>query len=324
MDESVLSVIKNSFENILSDDIEDFVAATESMSTQFISLKETKVSSRKFIHWKDEGLIDYSLNEKRVKLTLFEYIWVKTISVMRSFGVSISSIRQIKEELNTDVYRYLIKLKEEKTEIDFEKIIGHFTKDKSQKEQILFVMSNYDKKSDDEMLPFANTLFNYSIMNCLVSRERVDIIVFDNGETFLLLESTYGFLKETHGEEAVLGLEKILSAPNLRINLNYLINEFLNEKERADYIVNEHIFSSSEMLAIKLLRNKNNFKIDITKENKGEVIRFDVTQKSKKIEGEDLNIIQEIIGLGKYQSINLRMDGNKMYMKRKITTKKNS
>jgi hypothetical protein len=323
MDENVLSVIKNSFTDISNDNVEKFIAAAESMTKRFISLKETKVSSRNFNHWKEEGLIDYNTNEKRVKLTLFEYIWVKTISTMRNFGVSISIIKSIKKYMNTDVYRYLISVKEENSTAEFEKIIGNFTKSKQEKEQIIFLLANYDNISDEDMLPFPSTLFNYSILNCLISRERADIIVLEGGESFLLLDSTYGFIKSTYGDETANGFDKILEAPHLKMNLNYLLYEFLKEEKRADYIVNKHIFSNSELLLIKLLRKNNTLKVEITKEKKGEVYKIDITEENKPIAEDKLDIIQKIIGLGKYQSINLRMDDNKMFVKRKITTKVN-
>ena len=70
----------------------------DALCAEQFTIHDLSISSRVFTHWKQHELIPY-LDETRVKLNVFQLMWVMLIEDLRDMGIPIAKIKQIRDQL---------------------------------------------------------------------------------------------------------------------------------------------------------------------------------------------------------------------------------
>lgn len=303
MKEKTTDVLKNDFLNMVNKDPEAIANSAIRLSERFISLKETGVSSRTFLHWKENGLIDYNSDSRRVKLNAFEYIWVLCLAKMRNFGLSFDIIKKVIKTINLDIIEEISKLEN----IEKEKLLKgtkYLTKDKDYAEECIAMVESSEATNLLKDTNLRLTMFNMAIIRCIIEKEHTNIYIYEDMDAIIVHEFTYELLKEIYGDEGLLEINKLETTPHLKLNLNYFINDFLKDDARAKYLSNNKLLSLQELTILRLLKNKEVEQITITKMLPHTEMRV-ATKTYKNLTSEQADKIRKELNMGKFDKIEL-------------------
>ena len=303
MEEKTTDVLKNEFLNIINEDTEALGDSALRLSKRFISLKETGVSSRTFLHWKENGLIDYNSDSRRVKLNAFEYIWVLCLAKMRNFGLSLDIIKKVRKTINIDLIEGIAEL-DNKGKEEALKGTKYLTKDKDKAKEGITMFESDEAKGFFKDTNLRLTMFNVSIIKCILEKEQVSINIYEDIDAIIIFEYTYELLKEMYGDEALLEIDKLETTPHLKLNLNYFINDFLKDDSRAEYLSNNKLLSLQELTVLRLLKNKEVEQITITKMLPHTEMRV-ATKTYKNLTSEKADKVRKELNMGKFDKIEL-------------------
>lgn len=303
MEEKTTDVLKNEFLNIINKDIECIVDSTIRLSERFISLKETGVSSRTFLHWKEKGLIDYNSDRRRVKLNAFEYIWVLCLAKMRNFGLSLDIIKKVQKTINIDIFDGIAELDNKEKEKLLKGTI-YLTKDKDKAKEYITMFESDEGKNFFKDTNLRLTMFNVAIIKCIMDKERISISIYEDRDAIILFECTYELLKEMYGDEGLLEIDKLDTTPHLKLNLNYFINDFLKDDTRAKYLSNNKLLSLQELTVLRLLKNNEVNQITITKMQPHTEMRVS-TKTYNNLTSEKADKVRKALNMGKFDKIEL-------------------
>lgn len=253
----------------------------EPITEQRLTVKDTGINYRVINHWDNKGLIRFGRNSKEGnrKFSFVDFIWIKVVNELRSFGVQLPLIKKIAD----DVYEPLPVLDMMDSlakNIDAMKgIIGE-----GKEEFIEYLKSGqYKTISADEVDQNANYL-QVLIVEALASNNMVSLIVFDDGEWFPYIKNK----EHNYPEELI---RKKESRSQVRISLSEIIYRYVVLDAFKEYSEIFKLFNTGESGLLNHIREGDYKKILVLfKSKKRDVIEI---KKSKTALAEVAEIIRE-------------------------------
>lgn len=157
-------------------------------------VKEIEIPNRTIHHWKQEELLfeEQNKSEKNLmmKFSLSEYFWIRVIQKCRDFGLSISQIKKVKENIIDKVKSYDEKLEDKHQEIirGIKESFKGQSEEKIQKEisEALKYLKYVDLEVEEERNHFKEVL-----EAVLIHRKPCGILIYNDGEieTDIYIES---------------------------------------------------------------------------------------------------------------------------------------
>lgn len=254
----------------------------ELLNEEKLSAKDTGVNYRVISHWDDKGIIRFSRENEEAnrKFSFVDFIWIKVVNELRSFGIQIPVIKKIAD----GVYEPL-PMKE--MIMHFADCMDEMVKDfeSEEKEEFLnFFKSGEYKTADFDELPFKFNFLHILIAEAIATRKSVSLIVFNDGEWFpFIKENEHLYPKEL--------LYKKEFHSQVRVNITDLIFKFIVEDYLIEYLDGLHLFTPQERRLLYYIKEEDYKKVFVIfKSKKQEPLEI---VKSKTAQEELIRILRE-------------------------------
>jgi len=197
-----------------------------------------------FVNWERNNLlfIDSDVEKgKWKKLNYFEYVWVKLVEQLRSYGFTYKAILTLKEEM-------------------FQNMNDKDFFDSMKKNSAYFIKNSGDQLTDEHFdnKPLEGAYFPvfYAVLlNAIVNGDKMSILVSQDDPSDLHVHSST-LLKDYAHFGAEDDVSDILSKTHVSISLSDIIAKFLVEGEGAFQQRRTTILSEEEHNLLKVIRNK--------------------------------------------------------------------
>jgi DNA-binding transcriptional MerR regulator len=263
--------------------LEKLAELYEVINQEKLSVKDTGVNYRVINHWDEKGIIRFARANKdsNRKFSFTDFVWIKIVNELRSFGVKLPVIQKIASEIYeplpvADVLESLADNLDVLKDITAEDKEGF----------INFIKSGEYKDADFKS--FASDL-NFTYLHILIAeaiatRNSVSLIVFNDGEWFPFLKSN----EHLYSQEL---LHKKEFVSQVRINITELIFKFILEDYLTEYLNGLHLFTKQEQKLLYYIKEGDYKKVFILfKSKKHEPIEI---TKSKTAPDELMKILRE-------------------------------
>ena len=291
-------------------DIPEFERLNKITAERRIPLRLTGVSPRTLTSWKQKQLFDYPDNI-RVKLNFKDFLWLKIIQTIRSFGVSLNVILPIKilfdQEL--DIKNYL---KEYEGKV-VEGLARALKKNNYSDGELKNIESIIKQEGLDALFKSLN--FNYNLFDVLVNslianRFRVGILLLGDNTCIPWMDHFF----EIDGRTSLLWQNS-----HLFVSFNQFLVQFLAYEKLADFLLPYEILNHDEKVILDHVRNK---------EYKSIEIKFNDQRKPEMLKLTKINDPHErvidILSRNDYAQITVtKRDGKIVNIKSEITEKLN-
>lgn len=269
------------------------------MQKQF-TISDSMVEHRTILHWEKEQIIDIDNNQRKGwrRFSFFDYIWIKIVTELRAFGVSLPTIRSVKEELFSPAEGGLMVM------INSEQ---HSTTRKQFEEDNPGFLDEAEKLFSEESTNEENqiTWFHFLILSIIYDREPTLLLFFSDGHY------SVSFLKPPKLEKKIEHLLETIETKNtLLINITKIIdNFFIEEKFTGNTYYNLSPLSRKEKEIVDIIRaggvNNINIELKSGKEFYVEILR-------KRPAANVIDQIERIIAKNKYTRITLDTEKGKV------------
>ena len=286
------------------------------LNTKRYSLKEIGISNKNVLDWSRSGLfIDEKPEKGRRTYNIIEYVWIKIIEQLRSFGLSIDAIRNVKENLLLD---------NNVKELPVSMVLGNYPEELNNDKEFIqlkeYITSQINQDELKDMIAYFESkemkMAQTAIAGMLYSAfyDRVDFHLLINAKGFLVISDRIP--KQTNTP-----FDYILEAPYICIPLRNILSDFLTKEELQINGEDEQInLTDSERNVIDTLR-KGNIVSLLVKFNKNEEISLIETEEHidvKKAHGKLVDFIMR----NNYQEITYKtQNGQITHMRRKTKLK---
>ena len=258
------------------------------ISEEKLSAKTLGISYRTICHWDEKGLIRFKRKtpESKRKYSFVDYIWIKVVNELRSFGVEIPIIQKIAQDIYTpipvkDIFGFLA---DNKTTIEtIEKQIKEngvsdsgFNLDSDNKEELTeyleFLKSGEYKNADFTGLELQFNYLHIIVAEIIATKKPVSIIVFKNGDWF-------PFIKENEHLYPEDLLYKKEYESQVSVSLTNLVFNFILEENMSEFYKELNILSLFEIKVLDLVIKNNYSKITVLYKSKNQP-PFDIPNNS--------------------------------------------
>jgi len=237
---------------------------------KIVPLSILGIEPRVFFHWKEKGIVDWFPDEvnsrQRIKLDLYDCIWITLVQKLRELGVSISDIKILKSQLHENIASVFKDLDKETLATIKEQI-------PSSKYNRILEFIQVSKKHHEEIEKFkgiAFTKFGLFISNIIMHGEVSKLLITKmNGEI------TY--LVETDSAIASPEVERIKNEVHIEIPLRNLMEMFILLEKNEKNLEVFGFLNSKEIEVLDAIRNKEIKEINI-KRDQFENLTFTVTK----------------------------------------------
>jgi DNA-binding transcriptional MerR regulator len=274
-----------------ADYLEEFPHLLQVMDQPKFTISDLQIPARDATYWDKQGVLPISKGPgMRRKYDLPQSIWLKLVQQMRSLGISLNTIKNLKDELL-------------EPKIDVNKISPEVLS------QILHqVSAKYDTTiSVDQFLKEINenstSVFNSIVLATIVFRKCYHCMVNKNGE--------YTLYEASRHQELVSKNEKFsnfISQPYFCISFSEAYKSLVKEWTPEPFITSISILSNTEVEILEMIRRKDVNSI-LIRYKKGEPDLIEIEeQKSVSIEQRFLDLIAK----NGYQKINVTTQNGKI------------
>lgn len=254
----------------------------ELLNEEKLSAKDTGVNYRVISHWDEKGIIRFSRESKEAnrKFSFVDFIWIKVVNELRSFGIQIPVIKKIAD----GVYESL-PMKE--MIMHFADCMDEIVKDfegEDKEEFLNFYKSGEYKTADFDKLPFKFNFLHILIAEAIATRKSVSLIVFNDGEWFpYIKENEHLYPKDL--------LYKKEFHSQVRVNITDLIFKFILEDYLIEYLDGLHLFTPQERKLLYYIKEEEYKKVFVIfKSKRQEPLEI---VKSKTAQEELIRILRE-------------------------------
>lgn len=231
--------------------IESLGNLMETISKERLSSRTLGVSYRTICHWDEKGIIRFSRenSEANRKYSFVDYVWIKVVEELRSFGVELPIIQKIVKDMYApipikDIFGLIaqsqsslnlledevkndLKLKTKKTKTETKKNKANNEPDIDKAEFLEFIKSGEFNTADFSGI---ETKFNYLHMlvaEIISTKKPVSIIVFKNGDWFPYIKENEHLYSEDLLYKKEYESQVLVSLTNLVFN--FMLEENMNE-----------------------------------------------------------------------------------------------
>lgn len=279
---------------------------------RIIPLSLTGIANRTFFHWKNYGIIDYPIGNAeerfRVKLNLFEYVWVNACVSMRAFGLPLNIIKDIKIKMFEDMGEILLKNKEEilrniNSNADINPEARSFVKS-----FIPYLEREYEEFAKENRI--YSSLLSTLIQAVILMNQEAALIITNSIDKVKFRTILYGNFKEFGNHFKLFG-----SIPHLMISIRPIIEDFLSNIKSEKYLEKFEFFQPEESEILKHLMQRNFTELKIKCiDGKLKVTKCEDID----IVGDEVFEIKRIIGLNDFNEIDLTLRNKKhIHVKRR-------
>ncbi|MES2379547.1 MAG: hypothetical protein V4538_00805 [Bacteroidota bacterium] len=298
-------------------DFERFQLYMPKLKDAVVPLSFTGVSPRNFHAWKENGLIELSIHEneedknKKVKLNLTEFVWVKMIQAMRNFGLPYDMIRQLKYLLYSDI----IELFRGSWDLVEQELINlNFDEEQMLAARITFdeVVSGMDSlRANIDMTESEKTMLFALVLMVIFTGATMAVLIEKTEFEVKLGITSYNKVEMIHKASL-----PTLLKPHFQIPITGIINDFFNEPQSEKYAEKFGFLNAKELKVLEAVRKKDFLEINI-KLDKTNEINIDVV-KDGTITDEQANKIRKILGLNQYEEVLVKYRNDKnLYFRNK-------
>lgn len=307
-------------------DISQISFSTEKMNLLYPKLQEariplsaTGISPRTFFHWKENGLIDIQTptNDENtrswVRLNLIQFIWLKSVQVMRDFGVPLLTIKEFKEYLFTNLFTELMK-DPQKQLAAFGAISGNSKEELDELERKFNFLKEHQNMLTDEMHQFSTNI-GLMVAYAFLENDHPMLILAKKGEKF-----EYCFIIKIIAQIDNIDLG-FLDQPHLRIPIKKMIEEYFDEPKNEKSAEIYGLITPEEKRVLDAFRKCDFKEITIKFEDDRKSLVIEVIKDGDIIE-QKAKEIRRILGLNDYAEITLKYRNDKhIYFKNKSRIK---
>ncbi len=262
---------------------------------RILPIYELGISRQQIAYWRREGLLLFIEKGRWGKVSCVDAIWLMLLDSVRGLGLGIGTMKTLTEYFlkrghDDDVARQ--NLLHNKVVLEKRKTTLGGTLDGEDKR----VLDDINDTLQNHILLYALrwdvNYFSNLITHSLLSRSEVAILIFADGQ---IVEQGFSGHR-TFPEKKV-----DLTAPHIKLSLNYYLKEFVSKKELSQFLLLTHLFSKEEQAVLEEIKNKNVSEIVITLSG-GEIKRIDSTQQGS-VTDEQAKEIRRVLGLKNYERI---------------------
>lgn len=255
--------------------------------------KDLGIEARNLNHWdKMDLLLNKNVNGARYMFSLSESFWLKIIQKLRAYNLPLDTIKELKKYLKSVT----------KTE--------HYSKIDDEIANLL--MSKIDSTSKSEIEKILNssefiellqkmklTHLEEIILDLILTRSDHRILINENSEVYF-----YNSEKHVNNEEYNKLLNEFLSKSYLSISLLEIIKELIKDLGEDECSSYQNILTKDEALVLKLLKQEDISKIEITFNDKTK--QAETLKVTKNNSLSSLNRVQDLIIRNGYQDITIK------------------
>lgn len=208
----------------------------EVINEERLSAKDTGINYRVINHWDEKGIIRFGRENKdhNRKFSFVDFVWIKVVNELRSFGVGLDVIKKITDDVYdkvpiTEVYDQMAK--------NIKAFEGFEGEDK---EGFLeFIKSGEYKNEDFDSLGLNFHFLHILISEAIATRESVSLILFNDGEWLPFLSHN----EHLYPSELI---HKIEYHSQIRVNLTNIIYQYILEDYLTEYFSGMFLFTKQE------------------------------------------------------------------------------
>lgn len=237
---------------------------------KIVPLSILGIEPRVFFHWKEKGIVEWNPDndstKQRIKLDLFDCVWVIMVNRLRELGISIADIKVLKSQLHQTIVDTYVNLDDKTlTIIKGQVPIEQFNR--------IVKFIDFNKKHYKEIKKYqgtAFTMFGLYIANIIMNGDVSKLLITKrNGEIRYLVEEN----SKIHGTE----VEKIKSEVHIEVPLRKLLEGFIELEKNEKNLEVFGFLNSKEMEVLDAIRNKEIKEINI-KRDQYENLTFTTTK----------------------------------------------
>jgi DNA-binding transcriptional MerR regulator len=282
----------------------DYLDANEKEPLELIrnpkySRKDLDIEARILSHWDKMGLLlNKNINGAKFMFSLTESFWLKIIQKLRAYNLPLELIKELKDVLID------VTTAEENSKIDDDLVDYFKSKDESVTRSDIekFFKSSEFLELFQKMKP---THLENILLDLIITRSNHRILINDSGESFF-----YNSEIIIQNDEYNKLLSEFLNNTYLSISLFEIIKELIKDLGEDECSEHQNILSKDEALVLKLLKQEDISKIEITfndKTKKAETIKV-----TKNNSVNNFSRIQDLILRNGYQDISIKTQKGKV------------
>ncbi len=218
-------------------------------------LKDVGVQYRTVLHWDQQGLLEHSREESEWRrYDYIQYVWIKIINDLRTFGVPIPIIEKAKSEILTKInLKWLFELFSlNRDQLD------KLPNDDSKTELLSFLESKSYESIDDNL---SVSFLELMIVETLTTKVPVSLNIFSDGFILPLFESKLDVFEP--GD-----VRKLTYETHVKISISNILNNFLSDTKDSFLIPQLQILADNERRLLEIIHSGEYETVTINFKNK--------------------------------------------------------
>ena len=287
----------------------DYPGLSEAMDIPRFTISDLGVTARDATYWSKKEILPEIKggNTTRRKYTLKQALWIKLIQQLRSFDISLSQIKKIKDHLLSSDVNIKELMENEQVNIILEKLVD---KD-GQLEEYKKLMKDPSFLKELEVQNL--DVFEMMVLYTIIFRRDVSYIVTVDGYCLPYVFDKHDMMKKNLPE-----FELLMKSPHIVLSLSQAYSQLIQEWSEKKWFNEVSIVSKDEKKILSLMRDKTTKELRIMK-NKDEIDRVIL------IKDKSINAIEEFanhIVRNGYQTITISTrQGKPVHFKNEVSIK---
>lgn len=251
----------------------DYPGLREAMNVPRFTINDLGVTARDATYWSKKKILPEIKdgNTTRRKYTLKQALWIKLIQQLRSFDISLSQIKKIKDHLLTSDVNIKELIQTEQMNLILERLAEKDGKLAEYKEWMKD--PSFLKEMESEQLD----VFEVMVLYTIIFRRDVSYIVTVDGYCLPYVFDKHEIMKKNFPE-----FELLMKSPHIVLSLSQAYSQLIQEWSEKKWFNEVTIVSKDERKILELLRDKSTKELKIMK-NRNELDRV-VHVKEKSID----------------------------------------
>lgn len=227
----------------------------EKLTKPIFLLKDVGVQYRTVLHWDQQGLLEHSREESEWRrYDYIQYVWIKIINDLRTFGVPIPIIEKAKTEILTRInLKWLFELFSLNKEY-----LDKLTNDEAKSELLSFLESKSYESIDDNL---SVSFLELMIVETLTTKVPVSLNIFSDGFILPLFESKLDVFEP--GD-----VRKLTYETHVKISISNILNNFLSDTKDSFLIPQLQILADNERRLLEIIHSGEYETVTINFKNK--------------------------------------------------------
>ncbi|MFN8438773.1 MAG: MerR family transcriptional regulator [Cytophagales bacterium] len=227
----------------------------EKLTKPIFLLKDVGVQYRTVLHWDQQGLLEHSREESEWRrYDYIQYVWIKIINDLRTFGVPIPIIEKAKTEILTRInLKWLFELFSLNKEY-----LDKLTNDEAKSELLSFLESKSYESIDDNL---SVSFLELMIVETLTTKVPVSLNIFSDGFILPLFESKLDVFES--GD-----VRKLTYETHVKISISNILNNFLSDTKDSFLIPQLQILADNERRLLEIIHSGEYETVTINFKNK--------------------------------------------------------